>query len=508
MIVGIYHSKIKNIMRILLLYPRHPDTFWSFRHALKFIGKKAAFPPLGLLTVAALLPEEWEKKLIDMNVQKLNDRDLKWADYVFISAMIVQKESVREIISRCKRFKVKTVAGGPLFTTGYEEFKEDIDYFVLNEAEVTLPQFLKDLERGSPKHIYSLHEFPDITKTPVPLWELIDFRYYSSMSIQYSRGCPFNCEFCDIVIMNGRVPRTKSKEQILKELERLYGLGWREGVFFVDDNFIGNKEKLKKETLPAIIRWMERRNYPFSFNTEASINLADDEELLRLMVRAGFNTVFIGIETPNEKSLRECGKFQNENRNLIASVKKIQNKGLQVQGGFIVGFDSDTPSIFERQIQFIQRSGIVTAMVGLLNALPKTRLYQRLRKSNRLIHDSSGNNTDFSTNFIPKMDFTTLKDGYRRIVKTIYSPSYYYERIKTFLKEYRPPIKIKRVRIKTYHLTAFLGSVWKLGIKSQERFYYWRLFFWCLFKRPTSLPLAITLSIYGFHFRKIFGQDF
>ena len=495
-------------MRILLLYPRYPDTFWSLRHALKFIGKKASFPPLGLLTVAALLPKEWEKKLIDMNVQELDDKDLEWTDYVFISAMIVQKDSVKEIIKRAKKFDVKIVAGGPLFTTGYEEFLDDIDHFILNEAEVTLPQLLKDLEGKRPKHIYKTTKFPDIIKSPTPLWELINFKYYFSLSIQYSRGCPFNCEFCDIVIMNGRIPRTKTPEQILKELERLYSLGWRGGVFFVDDNFIGNKEKLKKETLPAIIDWMEEKKHPFSFNTEASINLADDEELLKLMVKAGFNTVFIGIETPNERSLRECGKFQNENRNLIASIKKIQNQGLQVQGGFIVGFDNDTPSIFERQIQFIQRSGIVTAMIGLLNALPETRLYQRLKRSNRLIENSSGNNTDFSINFVPKMGFETLKEGYKKIVKTIYSPRYYYERIKIFLKEYRYPLKIERVRVKTYHFTAFLKSVWRLGIMSPGRIYYWRLLFWCIFRRPTSLPLAVTLSIYGFHFRKIFDQNF
>jgi len=343
-------------MRILLLYPKYPDTFWGFKHALKFINKRANLPPLGLLTIAAILPEKWEKRLIDMNVQKLKEEDLKWADYVFISAMLVQKESVREIIRKCGKFKTKTVAGGPLFTTGHEEFKNDIDYFVLNEAEITLPQFLKDLQKGSPRHIYTSSEFPDIAKSPVPLWQLIDFKHYFSMGIQYSRGCPFNCEFCDIIILNGRKARTKGREQILKELESLYNLGWRGGVFFVDDNFIGNGRKLKEEILPSIIQWMKKKKYPFFFSTETSINLADDEKLMELMVRAGFSKVFIGIETPDEKSLRECGKFQNQNRDLVSCIKKIQNHGLQVQGGFIVGFDNDTPSIFERQIQFIQRA--------------------------------------------------------------------------------------------------------------------------------------------------------
>ena len=263
-------------MRILMVYPQYPDTFWSFRHALKFISKKAAFPPLGLLTVAAMLPEEWEKKLVDMNVTILTDKDIKWADYVFISAMVVQRDSVKEIISRCKKLSTKLIAGGPLFTTGHDEF-DGIDHFVLGEAEVTLTPFLEDLDKGCAQHIYTSNERPDINKTPVPLWSLINMKKYSSMNIQYSRGCPFNCEFCDIIILNGHKPRTKDKEQMLVELEALYSQGWRGGVFIVDDNFIGNMKKLKTEMLPSIIKWMKERKYPFIFLTEASINLADDE---------------------------------------------------------------------------------------------------------------------------------------------------------------------------------------------------------------------------------------
>jgi len=489
-------------MKILLVYPKHPETFWSFKYALPFIGKKAAFPPLGLLTVAALLPKEWEKKLIDLNVTKLKNKDLEWVDLVFISAMIVQKESVKEIVRKCKKYKVKTVAGGPLFTTGYgvEEFKDKIDHFILNEAEITLPQFLKDLQNGTTKKVYISPEFPDLTKSPTPIFELINFKDYSSMSIQYSRGCPFNCEFCDIIILNGRMPRTKTKEQILKELETLYNQGWRGNVFFVDDNFIGHKVKLKEEILPALIQWMERKNYPFSFNTEVSINLADDEELMKLMAKAGFNTVFIGIETPNKKSLKECGKFQNINRDLISCIEKIHHHGLQVQGGFIVGFDNDKPSIFKRQINFIQKSGIVTAMVGLLNAFPKTRLYQKLKKEGRLLKNTSGSNT--SINFMPKMGAKILNRGYKKILKTIYSPKNYYARIKTFLKSYKP-FKKKRIHFQFSRLKAFIKSIWLLGIIGKERWYYWRLLFWSLFRRPKLLPLAISLSIYGFHFRKI-----
>ncbi len=488
-------------MKILLVYPQYPDTFWSFRYALKFVSKKAAFPPLGLLTVAAMLPSEWEKKLVDMNVTRLADGDIKWADYVFISAMVVQQNSVKEVITRCKKLDTGIVAGGPLFTTGYEEF-DGVDHFVLGEAEVTLPPFLKDLEKGCARHLYTSNERPDISKTPIPLWPLINMKHYSSMNVQYSRGCPFNCEFCDIILLNGHKPRTKDKKQVLAELEALYYRGWRGGVFIVDDNFIGNKKKLKLEILPAIIEWRKEKKYPFVLSTEASINLADDEELMRLMVRAGFNAVFVGIETPNEESLVECAKLQNQNRDLVASVKKIQSYGLEVQGGFIVGFDSDPISIFKNQISFIQKSGIVTAMVGLLNAPLGTRLHQRLKKENRLLKDFTGDNTDCSLNFIPKMDRETLINGYKHILDTIYSPGHYYERVKTFLKEYKPRGEIAG-RLQFYHLKAFVKSIWFLGIREKGRRYYWKLFLSTLLKQPRKFPLAISLSVYGYHFRKV-----
>ena len=489
-------------MKILLIYPKYPDTFWSFKHALRFISKKASFPPLGLLTVAALLPQEWEKRLMDMNVTTLSDKDLEWADYAFISAMSVQKESVKKLISRCKNLGVKTVAGGPLFTTGWEDFSDDIDQFVLNEAEITLPPFLEDLKNGKPQKVYTTKEFPDIRKTPIPLWELVDMKKYASMNIQYSRGCPFNCEFCDIIILNGHKPRVKERDQILGELSALYDQGWRGGVFFVDDNFIGNKKRLKEEILPALIDWMEGNHYPFSFNAEVSIDLSDDEELMRLMVKAGFETVFVGIETPNEQSLFECGKFQNRNRDLVASVKKMQNHGLEVQGGFIVGFDSDPPSIFGRQISFIQRSGIVTAMVGLLNAPRGTRLYQRLKRENRLLKEISGDNMDCSLNFVPKMNHETLITGYKGVLNTIYAHKQYYERIRTFLREFKPPGG-KGFKLSFVHLKALLRSIWVLGFNGGGREHYWKLFFWCLLKRPRLFPLAITFSIYGFQFQRV-----
>lgn len=491
-------------MKILLVYPKYPDTFWSFKHALKFISKKASFPPLGLLTVAAMLPEEWEKKLIDMNVSPLTEDNLRWADYVFISAMLVQRKSTLEVIKKSKRLGKKIVAGGPFFTTEHEDF-DNVDHLVLNEAESTLQPFLDDLEKGCAHHIYSSKEWPDIKKTPHPLWNLIDMKKYATMSIQYSRGCPFNCEFCDIVVLNGHKPRTKSEDQILREVEVLYGQGWRGGVFFVDDNFIGHRKKLKAEMLPPLIDWMKKKKYPFHFLTEASINLADDEELVHLMAEAGFKKVFIGIETPNEDSLAECNKYLNKNRDMIACVRKIQDAGLEVQGGFIVGFDNDPPSIFERQISFIQKSGIVTAMVGLLNAPRGTRLYHRLKRENRLLKEPSGDNTDCTLNFVPKMKTETLIHGYKKILRTIYSPKHYYERVMTFLKEYRPKPWKRKIYFKFSHFKAFFKSIWILGILGKERFYYWRLISWTLIRRPRFFSLAVTFAINGFHFRKIAG---
>jgi len=488
-------------MKILLVYPQYPDTFWSFKHALKFISKKAAFPPLGLLTVAAMLPQEWEKKLVDMNTEKLNNKDIEWADYVFLSAMVVQSASAISVISRCNELGTKIVAGGPLFTTGYQNFN-GIDHFVLNEAEITLQPFIEDLKNGCAKHLYTAEKWPDIESTPIPAWELINIKKYSAMAVQYSRGCPFDCEFCDIVVLNGHTPRIKKRDQLLAELDALYNRGCRSSVFIVDDNFIGNKRRLKEEILPAIIGWMKRKGYPFTLFTEASINLSDDEELMRLMVDANFSMVFIGIETPNEDSLAECKKSQNMHRNLLESVKKIQNHGLQVQGGFIVGFDNDPHNIFENQINFIQKSGIVTAMVGILSALPGTKLYNRLKRENRLLEEGSGNNTDCSINFVPKMNHETLVEGYRNIINNIYSPKHYYERIKTFLAEYKPRTK-KSFRFKLSHLLGLARLMWVLGIKEKGRFYYWKFVAWVLIKRPRSFPISMNLVVSGFHFRKV-----
>jgi len=486
-------------MKALLIYPSFPDTFWSFRHSLKFIRKKSAFPPLGLLTVGSMMPTEWSKRLIDLNVENLSDEDLAWADYAFISAMVVQRKSAQQTIARCKKAGLKVVAGGPLFTSEYERF-DDVDHFVLNEAELTLPVFLADYKRGPIQRIYTTPEYADIQQTPIPMWQLINLKRYATMSIQFSRGCPFNCDFCNVTALFGHRPRIKTADQIIAELDNLYNRGWRGQVFFVDDNFIGNKKYLMNLLLPALINWQKDKK-GFLFNTEASINLADNEDLMHTMVEAGFDTVFIGIETPDEESLAECNKKQNKNRNLIESVKSIQRTGLQVQGGFIVGFDSDGPSIFQRQIDFIQKSGIVTAMVGLLQAPPGTKLYERLKKEGRLSGLLSGDNVDGTTNIIPKMDMRQLLKGYENILNNIYRPRPYYKRIKTFLREYKAP-KIS-IGLDFQRFLAFFRTSIRIGIFGRERIQYWNLVVWTLCRCPKLLPLAVTLAIHGYHFRKV-----
>ncbi len=486
-------------MKILLVNPEIPNTFWSLKSALKFVSKKALLPPLGLLTVAAMLPESFEKKLIDMNTTALRDSDIKWADYVFISAMGIQQASAKMVVERCNRLKVKVVAGGPLFTS-VPEMIPNIDCLVLNEAEITLPDFLKDLADNCLKPVYKTDQKADMQNSPSPMWRLIDMNKYGLMGLQFSRGCPFNCDFCDVTNLLGRKVRTKTTRQIIDELENLYVHKWRGEVFFVDDNFIGKRQQLKKELLPAIIDWMDKRNRPFAFNTQTSIDLVDDEELMTLMVRAGFDAVFIGIESPNELSLAECSKTQNAGRDLVEAVKKIQRFGMQVQAGFIVGFDNDKPSVFNKLINLIQDSGVVTAMIGLLNAPPGTKLYQRLMSENRLSELPTGDNMN-SMNFIPKMNIHELLGGYQKVLNTIYSQKYYCKRIKTFLENYNFGEKAK-FRLSYRDTKAFFRAMWQIGVIEKGKIYYWMLMFWSL-KSPRKLALAIRFSIYGFHFRKM-----
>jgi len=457
-------------------------------------------PPLGLLTVAAMLPPEWQLKLVDLNVERLKDEDLRWPDYVLLGAMLVQKDSVREIVARCATFQKRVIAGGPLFTTGYEAFPE-IQHFVLGEAEEIMPQVVEDMRSGRLlQPIYRCTNRPDITRTPAPRWDLIKFRYYVTMAVQFSRGCPFDCEFCDIIVMNGRVPRTKKPAQLIAELDALGRRGWKDMVFIVDDNFIGNKQRTKT-LLHALIEWRRRTRSRIGFLTEASMNLADDPELCALMVEAGFKKVFVGIETPSVEALDECHKLQNRNRDLVASVQTLQRAGLEVMGGFIVGFDSDKSDIFKRQFEFIQRSGVATAMVGLLTALPQTRLWQRLKREGRLEAESTGNNTDAALNFKPRLNRDLLQSGYRELVKKLYEPRNYYQRIRTFLKSHRPTGP--RRRLSWADSMAFLKSFWVLGVWHRGRVGYWRLFWGTLIRHPRHFPHVIELAILGYHFRRV-----
>jgi radical SAM superfamily enzyme YgiQ (UPF0313 family) len=482
----------------LLIYPEIPETFWSFKHALRLIRKKASSPPLGLLTVAAMLPADWKLRLIDLNVSELSDDDLAWADCALLSGMTIQRESARRTATRCKTAGLTVIAGGPLFTTEHGDF-DNVDHFVLNEAEVTLPAFLADFAHGEAKPLYESAELADLRQTPVPKWDLVTAGHYASRSIQYSRGCPNSCDFCSVTELFGRRWRTKGTDQIVAELDGLYDLGWRGTVTFVDDNLIGNRRHLRTELLPALIEW-RRGKWGMSFSTQVTIDLADDPELMRLMVRAGFDTVFVGIETLSDASLAECGKTQNRHRDLLSDVQSIQRAGLQVQGGFIVGFDTDTPSVFKRLTEFIQKSGIATAMVGLLQAPVGTSLYGRLQREGRIRNQVSGDNVDGSTNIVPAMGLDSLQDGYRKVLQDIYSPPNYYQRLRAFLRVYRPPRS--KPRLMGWHVSAFFRSLFYLGIIEKERSQYTGLLLWTLFRKPRALPMAVVLAISGYHFRK------
>lgn len=489
-------------MRVILVNPSFPVTFWSFSYAVPFIGKKAAFPPLGLLTVAALLPSHWNKRLVDLNVEAISDHDLATADLVFLGGMAVQRESAEHVIKRCHALGRTVVAGGPLFSCEPEAFA-DVDHLVLDEAELTLPAFIRDYEDGIAKKVYRANEFCDLTQTPLPAWELVQTNRYASMSIQFSRGCPFSCDFCNVTTLFGRSPRLKTTQQVIAELDVICSSPHTSAIFFVDDNFIGNKAFLKKELLPAIIEW-RRSNKRCIFCTEASINLADDEQLMELMVAAGFDSVFVGIESPEDASLVECRKDQNRNRDLHKSIARIQEAGMQVMGGFIVGFDNDTPGVFHRQIEFIQKSGIVTAMVGLLQAPPGTRLFQRLQAEKRLLPLFHGNNVNCTTNIIPKMGMETLADGYRMIMRNIYSPKIYYQRIRILLR--RLSYASAQMPLTYQRSMAMIRSAFWLGLLGRERLQFWLLLAWTLAVRPRHFPLAVTLAIYGYHYRRVCEQ--
>lgn len=491
-------------MNILLIYPEFPDTFWSFKWILKFIRKKATILPLGMATIAAMFPKKWNLKIVDMNVAKLEKKDIEWADCIFTGGMTIQKKSILQIIKICKKAGKLIVGGGPIFTMNHDhvDFKL-IDHFVLGEAELSLYEFLKDFKKGRARRVYKSKPgvFPDLKNSPIPRFDLLDLSKYASAGIQYSRGCPWNCDFCDITSQHGHKVRTKTAKQIITELNYLYyKLGWRGRIFIVDDNLIGNKKRFKRELLPTLIKWVDGKN--IVFNIQASIDLADDDEMVRSMVRAHIDMAFIGIETPNDDSLAGCGKKQNRNRDLVADVKKLQRLGLQVQGGFIIGFDEDTESIFQRIIDFIQESGVVTAMISILQAPPGTELYKRLLREGRIICEWDGD-IKYGSNMKHRMDRKVLIEGYDMILRSIYAPKPFYERVRTFLREYKPPPRTQ-YPIQFSDIIAGVGSFISLGIVNKGQTEYLKFIAWTLLTHRRSLLDAATLAIYGHHFRKTY----
>lgn len=485
-------------MNVLLVYPEYPPTYWSFRFAVSFQGKKASYPPLGLMTIAPLLPKSWNKKLVDLNTNKLDDRDLQWADAVLISAMIVQKKSTIEVVRRSKALGKIVIAGGPLWAKD-PECIEGVDHVIVGEAEYLLPEFIRDFEAGNAKQAYTSSQMPDLKDTPLPDFDLVDIHKYSSMLLQFSRGCPFNCEFCDIIEIFGRKSRGKGFDQFLQELDLLLSKGWRGPVFIVDDNFIGNKTTIRN-LLPRLIQWQKTHGYPFSFFTEASVNLAREDDMLEMMAEAGFRKVFLGIETPVEASLKHTQKMQNTTMDLVQAVRKIQTAGMEVLSGFIVGFDSDPDDVFTRVIDFIRKAAIPVSMVGLLSALPGTQLTRRLKSEGRLLKESAGSNTTVDLNFIPIMDPKKLLDGYKRIISHIYEPREYYERVLEFLSHYKP-----RFRQKTHvrDIFAFARSMLKQGILTSGQMEYWKFLVKAYHRNSAAFSEAVTLAIMGYHFQKV-----
>ncbi len=471
-----------------------PDTFYAMKHFIHVIGKKAAYPPLGLLTIASLLPEKWSKKLVDMNVDALSTKELEWADFVFLSAMNVQEESVREIVEQCRRAKVKIVAGGPLFTHEYERFSA-IDHFVLNEAEITLPLFLEDLKQGKPQPIYKTNEFADITTSPLPAFELVNMDQYIYSIVQYSRGCPYKCDFCDVTALFGRYPRTKNSDQIIRELEAIDRQNNVRLVLFADDNLIGNKRILKNDLLPALINWRKKKKPGFFFATQLTINLADDEELMNLLLEAGFRHIFIGIETPDEKGLEESFKKQNLKRDQLDNIRKLHKAGFIISAGFIVGFDTDTTSIFQQQIDFIQQSGIPLPIVNILKAPPGTELFERMKKERRLSKRFAF--AEGETNIIPVMDEKLLYNGFIEIITNIYSPEKSYRRLIRFLSTYKIPKTFMKVPAKygLKDIKIVLRILYLLGIKDRHRKFFWKLISWSILNKPKYLDLAILYGI-------------
>jgi len=499
------HTQTRNA---LLVYPQFPPSYWGFRYALELLGKRSAMPPLGLLTVAGMFPDRYRLRLVDMNVTELTDEDLEWADLVLTSTMVVQRRSLQEVIGRCNRHHTPVVVGGPHPTSYFDEI-HGADHYLLDEVEESFPAFLDDWEAGRAERIVRPAAKPGVTSTPVPRFDLLDQDAYSSMALQFSRGCPFDCEFCDITKLFGRKPRTKSNEQMIAELDALHDTGWRGAVFLVDDNFIGNKKEALR-MLPAVADWQRERGYPFGLYTEASVNLAQLDPLMDAMVDAGFSMVFLGIESPNPEALKKTKKVQNTSRGdddfLLHAVRTIQRKGIEVSGGFILGLDGDGPEVFDAQVDFIQEAGIPMAMVGLLTAIRGTDLYTRLESEGRLLDESTGNNVEVTLNFEPELDRDVLIGGYRRVLSRLYGRdlSAYFERCWTLLANLGPRAHTRR-RIGRTEILGLLRS-FRRQLLSRQAPAYLKLLGRTLWHRPQMFGEAVRFGIMGWHFQRFTEQ--
>lgn len=488
--------------RVLLVWPRFPPSFWSWQDTVDAVGRKATVSPLGLITVAAMCPPHWQLRLIDEAVEPIRDEDILAADLVMVSAMEIQKQAVAELLARVRRLGRRSVIGGPYATSHSQALVGLADHVVAGEVEERFSEVAAAIEAGRAEPLYVFTEKPDVSQSPVPRFDLLKLDAYTGMSVQFSRGCPFQCEFCDIIVLYGRKPRTKPPEQLLKELDALKAAGWGGEVFIVDDNFIGNHVRAK-ELLVQLKGWQQQRGYPFSFYTEASVNLSQRVDLMQAMVEANFQYVFLGLETPSEEALSETRKFQNLKGSLLDSVRTIQDHGIWVIGGFIVGFDADDATIFERQLQFIEAAAIPWAMVGLLHALRNTALYDRLKKEDRLLPEGSSGDNLSLPNFRTVLSPHQLVGGYAFLLRKLYSPKAYFQRALRSLEQWKPRSPQRPPKVSwRFALRGFLGGIWHLGLRSHYRAEFWRTFasmLWRWWWDPVRMYHGFSILLAGRH---------
>jgi radical SAM superfamily enzyme YgiQ (UPF0313 family) len=487
-------------MQVLLIYPLFPKSFWSFEKTLNLVDRKVLLPPLGLITVAGILPQAWELKLVDRNIRQVTESEWKWAELVIISGMIVQKDDLLSQIKEAKRRGKPVAVGGPYATSLPNEVETaGADYLVLDEGEITIPMFVEAVKHNEIKGTFRTLEKADVTQTPIPRYDLLEFDAYDNMSVQFSRGCPFQCEFCDIIVLYGRKPRTKTPKQLLGELEYLYNLGWRGGVFMVDDNFIGNKRNVKL-LLRELKEWMKAKDYPFSFDTEASIDLAQDEELMELMVDCSFKKVFLGIETPDESSLALTQKFQNTRDPLSESVDKITRAGLQVMAGFIIGFDGEKPGAGDRIVRFVEQTAIPMAMFSMLQALPHTALWHRLEKEGRLLNQGANINQTTLMNFVPTRPMEEIAQEYINGFWQLYDPERYLDRVYRYFMKLGVPKHSNKRRLNSKAVSAILTLFWRQGVLRQTRWKFWRNLGHIMQHDIRLIPFYLTSCAYLEHF--------